>query len=96
MDFFYFSRSLSISSSSKKVDPTLVKKTTKPKKKVPRIKKQKASQRYVASFFGYTKFCDERSKNMWDIVCQRKILSERLINVDKHEKTGVYKFDRTA
>ena len=28
---------------------------------------------------------------MWDIVCQRKLLSERLINVNKHEKAGVYK-----
>ena len=28
---------------------------------------------------------------MWDIVCQRKILSERLIHVGEHEKAGVYK-----
>ena len=80
-----------IATSSNKADPTPIKKGYKTHEKGTSNKKQTASQRYAASSSNYTKFCDEHSKNMWHIVCQRKILSERLINVDEYEKAGVYK-----
>ena len=80
-----------VATNSKKVASKPVKKAAKSTQKVPVTKKQKTSQRYDASSSSYTKFYDEHRKYMWDFVCKRKIMSERLIHVDDHVKTGVYK-----
>ena len=79
-----------IATCSKKIAPSLSKRQQSPRKRHPLLKKQRASKRYAASSFGNEKFCDEYNKYMWDIVCQRKLLNERLINVDEHKKAEVH------
>ena len=74
----------------KKIVPTSSKVAEKPHSKVPTAKKQKTTERYDASSVPVSKFCDERSKLMWDFVCKRKLLSERVIDVADYKKIEVY------
>ena len=77
--------------SSKKAAPTSSKLAVKTQQKVLATKKRKTTKRYDAHSSGLSKFSDDRSEFMWNFVCKRKLLSERLIHVDDHVQARIYK-----
>ena len=77
--------------SPKKAASTSSKVAAKTQSKVPAAKKQKTTKRYDAPPSAVSKFCVARSKLMWNFVCKRKSLSEKVIDVDDHKKVEVYK-----